>query len=257
MQIPLPDGNILIKHPQRTHSEYLQRASRSIAFSSYEHLIDWRSGGIEIDALPVPSNVSKPLSFSLCKPLQSLHQCGEPEQSWSDNADQSAAESLHSFPNEILPAASSFARAGNAQAVHAFINLHNLSSSESGLHVVCNYLGAIKQRIANFRAHNKTFLPTDAPELLGFRSLTIVCGRGAGSSAQGYSTMRLVLFEYLVRLGIVSIARANTPPLVGAENTVACASASVSIDTVDLWEWCVSNADRPISLVWQRSPPPL
>lgn len=211
---------------------------------------------METPLIPVRSSASLALSFGSHEPLQSLHQFGETEPFVTENARiRSEPESSLSFTDGILPS-SSFLQDGSAQITDSMIDLHKLGSPKTGLFLVCVYLRAIQQRIAVLR-HNNVVLSADAPKLLGFRSLTIVCGRGAGSSVQGYSIMRLEVLEALVRLGIVSIARANISQLVGDDRTVASVVDTVTFDSVDLWKWCIVNADRPISLDWQRHPPPL
>jgi hypothetical protein len=216
-------------------------------------LIDWRPVATGT-ALPIRANASTALSFELHEPLQSLHQFGEPEPSLADSAGEE--NTLNSFADAVLPAPSSLVQVADLQAAVAKIDLHSLRSSESGLLAVGIHLRAIQQRIAILRARGLVE-SADAAKHLGFCSLTIVCGRGAGSSTQGYSPMRLVVFEALVRLGIAPIARANTSMLVGgADRSVASAVDSVTIDSVDLWQWCVANSGRLITLNWQRPPPP-
>jgi hypothetical protein len=212
---------------------------------------------MEIPLIPLRASSSLALFFELREPLQNLHQFGEADRVvtgytriWSE------LESSLSFTDGILPQPPSFLQDGSAQVADAMIDLHNMISSKAGLLVVCVHLRAIQQLIAVLR-HKNVVLSADAPKLLGFQSLTIVCGRGAGSSTQGYSSMRLVVLEYFVRLGIVSIARATNPPLVGDDRTVASVVDSFIFDSVDLWKWFILNADRPISLDWQRQPPPL
>jgi hypothetical protein len=246
-QIHSLGGKVLITNQRITQSEYLKSASDSIAFSPYGHLFDSRSGGAETVAAPMRSNSSLALSFSLCEPLQSLHRLGEVEP---------VCDSLHSFADGTLPSSPSSLQDGSEKAANAMLDLHKLGSSTTGLLVVQKHLRDIQQSIAILRDQN-VVLSANAPKLLGFRSLTIVCGRGANSSTQGYSSMRLVVFEALVRLGIAPIARTNVNMLVGDNRTPGSAVDSVTIDTVDLWQWCVANADRPISLDWQRSPPTL
>jgi hypothetical protein len=141
----------------------------------------------------------------------------------------------------------------DAQSANAILDLHYLRSSESGLLALCLHLRAIQHRTAVLRANHAADSDTiDPAELLGFRSLTILCGRGANASPQGYSLLRLVVMEALVRVGLAPIARATVSMTIGADRSVASVVDAVTIESADLWRWCAAHADRRVALEWLR-----
>ena len=232
----------------RTHEEYLLSISGAFAFSSYRHLIDRRwdvSNDWANSAWPLRSNASLALSFSLSEPLRSLHQVGDAGLASSGgSSDHDSSDLPSAFADGILPPAAGQTRSLDAIAT---IDLHSLSSSESGLLAICLHLRAIQQRVAVLRAqHAAAAVPANAAELLGFRSLTIICGRGNNATPQGYSLTRVVVFEALVRFGMAPILLAY------AGRTRSSVPDSVTIDSADLWQWCVANinADRQVTLEW-------
>ncbi len=187
------------------------------------------------------------LSFPLSQPLQSLHQLeGAALVASGASGKQGASGAPDSLADGIFPPPSSLAQAYDAQTPNAILDLHYILTPESCLLALCLHLRAIQHRVAALRAQHAAAVPANATELLGFRSLTIICGRGNNATPQGYSLTRVVVFEALVRFGMAPILLAY------AGRTRSSVPDSVTIDSADLWQWCVANinADRQVTLEW-------